>query len=167
MTTSRQTREAAAIAAALMVARLARLRFDRQPDGPTLPLGNYLLAGDARLLLVPSVGESSTDTEAVRPAMHQPGHDALIVRASGGRPQDIRFQVGLARSTTFWSAPLRLWIGGDAPAHFIADEREDTAFVLLRAGMHGCEVALWSSEADRTAGLLLGNCLLADVLGGA
>ncbi|MFS0773017.1 hypothetical protein [Sphingomonas sp. 1P08PE] len=167
MTTSRQTREAAAIAAALMVARLARLRFDRQPDGPTLPLGNYLLADDARLLLVPSVGESNTDADAVRAAMHQLGHDALMVRAGGRRPQDIRFQVGLSQPTTFWSAPLRLWIGGDAPAHFIADEREDTAFALLRAGLRGCEVAPWSSEADRAAGLLLGNCLLADVLGSA
>ena len=48
--------EAAAIAAALMVARLAGLRFERDLDTSMLmpSVGNYLHARTARLVLVPS-----------------------------------------------------------------------------------------------------------------
>lgn len=159
-------REAAAIAAALLLARLAQLRFERDPDAPVLPFGRYLHARDAGLLLVPSIGTAERDLGEIGAAMTALGCDALVTRAGGRGVDNVRFQVGLHGEELFWTAPLRLWLGAGAPAHFTPDEPGDTTFALLRVGLRGCEVPPWDDEVDREAGLALGRDELARVLEG-
>ena len=78
-----KTREAAAIAAALLLARLAQLRFAREPDAPMPPFGNCLRSTAAHLLLVPSVAPVRSDNAAIGAAADQLGYDALVMRVVG------------------------------------------------------------------------------------
>jgi hypothetical protein len=89
--------EAAAIAAALMVARLAGLRFERDLDTsmPMPSVGNYLHARTARLVLVPSTVSNGSDVAAVGEVMAAFGCDALVARADGADAASVRFTIGL------------------------------------------------------------------------
>ena len=147
-------KEAAAIAAALMLARMAHLRFERDPDAPVLPLRHYLHARGASLLLVPAVTKPCR--ELVDEAVLAHDADALVIRAAGREAADLSFGVVLRGQRLFRAAPLRLWLGAGAAAHLVPDDPADTGFALLRVGLRGCEVPPWDDERDREAGLALG-----------
>lgn len=159
-----KTCEAAAIAATLMLAQLAELRFKRDPDAPVMPLRHYLHARTARLLLVPAVRTPSRDL--VDEAVLAHDADALIVRAAGRGAGDISFGVTMCASRLFRAAPLRLWLGAGAAAHLVPNDPADTAFALLRIGLRACEVPPWDDERDRQGGLALGTAELTRVLEG-
>lgn len=158
--------EAAAIAAALMVARLAALRFEPDVDVPMLKVRNYLHARTARLLLVPSTLSDGSDAAAVGEVMAAFGCDALVARADGADARRARFTVGLHGHRLFWSAPTRLWLGAAAPAHFVPNHPDDTVFALFSVGLRGCEVPPWSSDEEREDGFALGADALAALMAG-
>lgn len=159
-----KTREAAAIMAALMLARLAHLRFDCDVARPVLPLHGYLHASAAKLMLVPAI--SAPADELLDDAVTALGADALVVHAAGRDAADINFKAVMRGAKLFRTARLRLWLGSGAPAHFIPDDPTDTSIALLRVGLRGCEVPPWNDEDDRRAGLALGLAELTRVLEG-
>ena len=160
--------EAAAIAAALMVARLAGLRFERDLDTSMLmpSVGNYLHARTARLVLVPSTVSNGSDVAAVGEVMAAFGCDALVARADGADAASVRFTIGLHGHRLFWSAPAKLWLGAGAPAHFVPNHPVDTVFALFSVGLRGCEVPPWSSDEEREDGFALGADALAPLMAG-
>jgi hypothetical protein len=158
--------EAAAIAAALMVARLAALRFEPDLDVPMSRVRNYLHARTARLLLVPSIVSDGSDVADVGEVMAAFGCDALVGRADGADTTSVRFTVGLHRHRLFWSMPARLWLGAGAPAHFVPNHPGDTVFALFSVGLRGCEVPPWSSDEEREDGFALGADALAALMAG-
>ncbi|WP_174278313.1 hypothetical protein [Sphingomonas bacterium] len=159
-----KTREAAAITVALMLARMAGLRFERDPNAPVIPLRHYLHAQAASLLLVPAVATPCRDL--LNEAVQAHDADALVIRAAGRDAADLSFGVVLRGQRLFRAAPLRLWLGAGAPAHLVPDDPADTSFALLRVGLRGCEVPPWDDERDRAAGLALGLAELTRVLEG-
>jgi hypothetical protein len=158
--------EAAAIAAALMVARLAALRFEPDLDVPMSRVRNYLHARTARLLLVPSIVSDGSDVADVGEVMAAFGCDALVGRADGADTTSVRFTVGLHGHRLFWSMPARLWLGAGAPAHFVPNHPDDTVFALFSVGLRGCEVPPWSSDEEREDGFALGADALAALMAG-
>ena len=161
-----KTREAAAIAAALLLARLAPLRFERDAALPTLTFGNYLHAGAARLLLVPSIEAAGSDNAAIGAAVEAFGQDALVVRAGGAEAADVSFDVLLAAQPGAWSTPLRLWLGEDGAVHLALDAPGTTAYALTRFGLNASSITPWGSRAGRDAGFERGQSELARVLEG-
>ena len=159
-----KTREAAAIVAALLLARLAQLRFERDPDAPMLPFGNYLQAPAAHLLLVPSVARAGSDNAPISAAAEQLGYDARGGRAGGRDPGDISFDVVLADEPAAWTMPLQLWVGAEGAAHLVLDIPDTTSFALLPSGLRGCKSPPWSNHLERDAGLQRGRRELARVL---
>ena len=160
-----KTCEAAAIAAALMLAEMAALRFERDPKAPTTPLRHYLHAPAARLLLVPAVEAPCHDL--VDEAVLAHDADALIARATGRNASDLSFGVVLRHPPRlFHAAPLKLWLGAGAAAHFVPDDPAETSIALLRVGLRACEVPPWDDEHDRQGGLALGLAELTRVLEG-
>ena len=160
-----KTCEAAAIAAALMLAQMAKLRFERDPEAPVSRLRRYLHAPAARLLLVPAVETPCRDL--VDEAVLAHDADALIVRAAGRKAGDLSFGVVLRQPPhLFHAASLRLWLGAAAAAHLVPDDPADTTVALLRLGLRPCEVPPWDDERDRQAGLALGLTELTRVLEG-
>lgn len=153
--TDYKIREAAAIAAALMLARMAQLRFLRDPRAPMMPLGSYLHAPAVNLLLVPSITEPSR--ELVDDAVLALDADALVVCAARRDASSITFNAVLRGLRPFRVSSMRLWLGAGAAAHFLPDDPADPCVALLRAGLRGCEVRPWDDEADREAGLALGR----------
>ncbi|WP_174279100.1 hypothetical protein, partial [Sphingomonas bacterium] len=109
-----ETREAAAIVVALMLARMAGLRFERDPGAPVMPLRHYLHAQAASLLLLPAV--ATPCRELVNEAVLAHDADALIVRAATRSAADLSFGVVLRGQQMFRAAPLRLWLGAGAAA---------------------------------------------------
>jgi hypothetical protein len=158
--------EAAAIAAALMVARLAALRFEPDLDVPMSRVRNYLHARTARLLLVPSIVSDGSDVADVGEVITAFGCDALVGRADGADTTSVRFTVGLHGHRLFWSMPARLWLGAGAPAHFVPNHPDDTVFALFSVGLRGCEVPPWSSDEEREDGFALGADALAALMAG-
>lgn len=157
--------EAAAIAAVLMLARMAELRFERDPEVRVSPLRQYLHAPAARLLLVPAVAMPCRDL--VDEAVLAHDADALIVQAAGRDAGDLSFGVVLRQPPRlFHAAPLRLWLGAGAAAHLVPEDPADTVVALLRVGLRACEVPPWDDERDRQAGLALGLAELTRVLEG-
>jgi hypothetical protein len=156
--------EAAAIAAALMVARLAALRFEPDLDVPMLKVRNYLYARTARLLLVPSTLSDGSDAAVVGEVMAAFGCDALVARVDGADATSARFTVGLHGHRLFWSATARLWLGAGAPAHFVPSHPDDTVFALFSVGLRGCDVPPWSSDEDCDDGFALGADALAALM---
>jgi hypothetical protein len=159
-----KTREAAAIAAALLLARLAQLRFARNSNAPVCPPAHYLHSGAAQLLLVPCVEEPRRDQ--LDEAMTAHDADALLVQAIGRNAEDIGFRAVMRAPLPFWSEPASLWLGGDAPAHLVPASGTGPVFALMHVGLRGCEVQPWVDEADRDAGLELGRRELVRVLEG-
>ena len=155
---------AAAIAAALMVARLAALRFEPDLDVPMSRVRNYLHARTARLLLLPSIVSDGSDVADVGEVMAAFGCDALVGRADGADTTSVRFTVGLHGHRLFWSMPARLWLVAGAPAHFVPNHPDDTVFALFSVGLRGCEVPPWSSDEDRDDGFALGADALAALM---
>lgn len=164
--TDKQPREAAAIAAALLVARLAGWRFERDRYAPVLPVTNCLHARAAHLLLVPSVAPVGSDNAVIAAAAERLGCDALVVRAAGRDPADISFDVVLAGEPGAWSTPLALWVDADGAAHLVLDAPDTTSVELLPTGLRGRKSPPWSSDAEREAGLRRGQAELARVLEG-
>lgn len=117
---NKEIREAAAIAAVLMLARLVETRCQQEPGMPLLPFGNFLRSGAARLLLVPTIDDQQADK--LLEAMQTHRCDALVVRADsdGG----MRFRVGLRATRPFISGSLWLWLGTGAAVHLVSDVRE-------------------------------------------
>lgn len=161
-----KTREAAAIAAALLLARLAHLRFDCDPSAPMLPFRNYLHASGARLLLVPSIERAGDDNAVIGAAVQRLGHDALVVRAAGRAAADIRCEVALATEQPICSAPLQLWLGAGGSVHLVAEQMDATSYELSAYGLRGRKSPPWTGGADREAGLLRGRLAFARVLEG-
>lgn len=153
---TRYSNEVAAIAAALMVARLAALRFEPDLEVPMSKVRNYLYARTARLQLVPSTLSDGSDVAAVGEVMAAFGCDALVARADGADAASVRFTIGLHGHRLFWSAPARLWLGAGAPPYFVPNHPDDTVFALFSIGLRGCEVPPWSSHEDRDDGCALG-----------
>ena len=160
-----KTREAAAITVALMLARMAGLRFERDPDASVVALRHYLHAQAASLLLVPAV--ATPCRELVDEAVLAHDADALVIRPAGRNAADLSFGVVLRQQPSFRAAPLRLWLGAGAPAHLVPDDPAETSVALLRVGLRGCEVPPWDDEQDRAAGLALGLAELTRVLDGS
>ena len=160
-----KTCEAAAIAAVLMLAQMAKLRFERDPSAPVAPLRRYLHAPAVRLLLVPAVETPCRDL--VDEAVLAHDADALIVGAAGRDAGDLSFGVVLRHPPClFHAAPLKLWLGAGAAAHLVPDDPADAVIALLRVGLRACEVPPWDDERDRQGGLALGLTELTRVLEG-
>jgi hypothetical protein len=162
-----KTLEAVAIAAALTPARLAGLRFPVDSDAGPMPatrLRHYLHASAARLLIVPAiVPPTRRDVEELVRAYDT---DVLIALASRDSVDDITFAVMLAGNDPVYSSGLSLFLGAEAPSHFVPPEPGNTSFALLPVGLRGCECAPWDSEVDRRAGLADGRALLSDIFAG-
>ena len=150
--TDTKTCEAAAIATTLLLARLAPLRFESETVVPTLSFGNYLHAGAAHLLLVPSIEAAGSDNAAIGAAVEAFGQDALVVRAGGSKADDISFDVILAAQPGAWSTPLKLWLGEDGGLHLVLVAPGTTFYALTRFGLNASSIAPWGSRAERDAG---------------
>ena len=164
--TDTKTREAVAITAALLLARLAQLRFDSDPGAPMLPFRNYLYADSAGLLLVPTIEPVGRDNAMIDAAVELHGHDALVVRAAGRDPTDITFDVVLAGEPTAWSTPLSLWLSASGAVYLLLNVPDTTIFALQRTGLRDCKSPPWVDDIERVAGLLRGQRELTRALEG-
>ena len=162
-----KTLEAVAVATALTLARLARLRFPVDAEAGRVPATrprHYLHAGAARLLIVPAIAPPAR--QDVEELVRAYDADALVALATQDSVDDITFAVMLAGDTPFYSSGLKLFLGAGASCHFVPPEPGSTSFALLPVGLRGCDCAPWDSEVDRRAGLADGRVLLSGIVAG-
>ena len=122
MTAKDRAEEAETLMAALAIVRTAELELDGKI--PILPpqFARYLIAPDARLLVVPSTVNSGNDRNSVADAMRISRCDALIVCIS--RPSvgslKIILDIGICGLSTVWHHEYRPCLL-DGNLHFVPD----------------------------------------------
>lgn len=104
MTAKDRAEEAATMRIANMIAQIANLELDRKI--PILPpaFAQFLIAPEARLLIVPSTVENGNDQRKVESAMRMAKCDAVMVHIvpGAGGSRDVMFTIARHRRVPGW-----------------------------------------------------------------